>query len=64
MSDNMSDKKKDKKKKNEDKKNENHYVDNKEFFVAMSEWKKYVIEADNSGEPRPPITEYVIDQIL
>jgi hypothetical protein len=36
-----------------------HYIDNKEFFAAMVEWKKDVIESENSDEKRPPITEYI-----
>jgi len=36
-----------------------HYVDNKEFFKAMCEWKDGVIEADNLDEPRPPVSEYI-----
>ena len=41
------------------KKKTHHYVDNKEFFRAMVEWKKLVIEAENSDDGRPPITEYI-----
>ena len=41
------------------KKNPAHYVDNKEFHAALCEWKKGVVEADESGEARPPITEYI-----
>ena len=37
----------------------NHYVDNKEFYSAMIEWKKLVVEAENSGESRPPIDDYI-----
>jgi len=36
-----------------------HYVDNKEFFIAMSNWKKDVIEAENSDDSRPPVTDYI-----
>ena len=39
----------------------NHYVDNKEFFHAMKEWKIDVIEAEESGEDKPPITDYIGD---
>ena len=46
------------------KKDVNHYVDNKEFFVAMSEWKKLVNEAEGSEEPRPPVGEYIGDCFL
>ena len=37
----------------------NHYVDNKEFYAAMIEWKKLVKEAESSDEPRPPIDNYI-----
>jgi hypothetical protein len=36
-----------------------HYVDNKEFFVAMTDWKKNVIESENSGDTKPPVTDYI-----
>ena len=36
-----------------------HYVDNKKFLAAMTEWKTEVIEAENQGEPKPPVTEYI-----
>lgn len=39
--------------------NKTHYIDNKIFYKAMSEWKKLVVEAENIGEGRPPITEYI-----
>jgi hypothetical protein len=41
------------------KNNSSHYIDNKEFFLAMSEWKLLVIEAGDLGDPRPPVTEYI-----
>ena len=37
----------------------NHYIDNKEFYGAMVEWKKIVNEAEDSGEERPPVTPYI-----
>jgi hypothetical protein len=37
----------------------NHYINNNEFFDAMVEWKKNVIENESCGEPKPPITEYI-----
>ena len=37
----------------------NHYIDNKEFYAAMIEWKKVVIEAEESGETKPPVTDYI-----
>jgi len=36
-----------------------HYIDNEKFFEEMSEWKKLVIEAEATGEKRPPINNYV-----
>ncbi len=38
---------------------DNHYIDNNEFFDAMVEWKKLVIEAESCDEPKPPITNYI-----
>jgi len=38
---------------------ESHYVDNEKFLKAMTEWKKEVIEAENSGDEEPPIPDYV-----
>ena len=35
------------------------YVNNKEFYQAMIEWKILVKEAENTDESRPPITEYI-----
>ena len=37
----------------------NHYIDNKEFYNAMVEWKKLVVEAENTGESKPPVTDYI-----
>ena len=37
----------------------NHYIDNKQFFEAMCEWKAEIIKAEDQGEGRPPISEYV-----
>ncbi len=41
------------------KKNPAHYVDNKDFYDALCVWKDEVVEAEESGEPRPPITDYI-----
>jgi len=40
-------------------KKKNHYIDNKEFFAEMCVWKKKIEEAENLGEARPPITDYI-----
>ena len=36
-----------------------HYIDNKKFYEEMIVWKKLCIEAEESDEPRPPITNYI-----
>jgi DNA-directed RNA polymerase specialized sigma subunit len=36
-----------------------HYLDNKKFFEEMQKWKKTVLEAEQSGEDKPPVTEYI-----
>ena len=41
------------------KKSTNHYIDNKLFFEKMSEWKELVILAEENGDPKPPMTEYI-----
>ena len=46
------------------KKKANHYIDNEEFFHAMCAWKELVIEAENVGESRPAITDYIGDCFL
>lgn len=38
---------------------DSHYVDNEKFLKAMSAWKKEVDEAENSGDEKPPVTEYI-----
>tara|TARA_R110002020_G_scaffold228288_1_gene439008 strand:- start:97 stop:669 length:573 start_codon:yes stop_codon:yes gene_type:complete len=42
----------------------NHYIDNKEFFEAMKEWKLEVVEAESSGEGRPPVSHYIAECFL
>lgn len=36
-----------------------HYVDNKKFYEAISEWKASAVEAENSGEPQPQVSNYI-----
>jgi len=58
----MSEPKKKKKKKTTKKKYKKdpaHYVDNLEFWEALCVWKDGVIEAEECGEPRPPVTDYI-----
>jgi hypothetical protein len=39
--------------------NKNHYIDNKKFFQEMVEWKKKVNEAQQQGDPVPPVSDYI-----
>lgn len=41
------------------KKNKNHYIDNKLFFQEMVNWKKKVNEAQEQGDPIPPVSDYI-----
>ena len=41
------------------KKNTAHYIDNKEFFARISEYKELCNEAEASGDERPPVTPYL-----
>tara|TARA_Y100000385_G_scaffold281467_1_gene334327 strand:- start:6104 stop:6610 length:507 start_codon:yes stop_codon:yes gene_type:complete len=43
---------------------DNHYVDNKEFLKAMSEWLVLVKEANEMDEKRPPLTNYIAECFL
>jgi hypothetical protein len=36
-----------------------HYIDNKKFYTEMLDWKKQVKEARETGDPLPPVTEYI-----
>ena len=38
---------------------DSHYIDNKEFFAEMAKWKELVVSAEDSGDPKPPVTEYI-----
>tara|TARA_Y100000361_G_scaffold51926_1_gene45437 strand:- start:949 stop:1494 length:546 start_codon:yes stop_codon:yes gene_type:complete len=40
-------------------KKKEHYVNNKEFLAAMVEYKKLCIEAEDAGEEKPPVTNYI-----
>ena len=39
-------------------KKKEHYVNNKEF-LAMTEYKKLCVEAEESGEEKPPVSNYI-----
>lgn len=43
---------------------ETHYVDNEKFLNALIEWKKAVAEAEEAGEERPQVPNYVGECIL
>jgi len=36
-----------------------HYVNNKEFLAAMTEYTKNVNKAKRNKEPKPPVTDYI-----
>ena len=36
-----------------------HYVSNKDFLIAMKEYKKKCVAAKKKGKPNPPITDYI-----
>ena len=40
-------------------KKKEHYVNNKEFLAAMTEYKKLCIEAEESGDDKPLVTNYI-----
>ena len=40
------------------------YVNNKDFFAAMVDFKKSVIEAENEGNARPVVPNYVAECIM
>ena len=41
-----------------------HYIDNDKFCNAMIDWKKSIDDAENSGDPRPPVTNYIAECFL
>ena len=36
-----------------------HYVDNKKFLQAMIEWNEKIVESEEAGDERPPVTNYI-----
>ena len=36
-----------------------HYVNNKDFLEAMKGWKDKCKDAEELGEPQPPVTNYI-----
>ena len=47
-----------------DKKKKVHYVDNKKFLAAIVERKEQLKDAEETGEPKPRITNYLGECIL
>lgn len=41
-----------------------HYVDNKQFLAAIKEYKQQVLEAEESGSPKPRVSNYIGECIL
>ena len=39
--------------------NPKHYVNNKQFLEAITEWKEKVKDAESLGEEAPPVTDYI-----
>jgi len=39
--------------------NNDHYVDNKQFLAEMIKWKREIREAEDSGDEKPPVSEYI-----
>lgn len=42
----------------------NHYVNNADFLAALKEYKARVIEAEEAGDPKPQVTNYIGECIL
>lgn len=36
-----------------------HYIDNKRFLAEMVQWKRDIREAEDSGDERPPVSDYI-----
>ena len=41
------------------KRRKNNFIDNKEFYAAMVEYRKQVTEAKENGDPKPQISRYI-----
>lgn len=41
-----------------------HYVNNADFLAALKEYKKKVLEAEESGQPKPQVSNYIGECIL
>ena len=41
-----------------------HYVDNKKFLEAMTQWREKCQDAEEAGDESPPLTNYIGDCFL
>lgn len=41
-----------------------HYVNNADFLAALKEYKKKVLDAEESGQPKPQVSNYIGECIL
>lgn len=41
-----------------------HYVNNADFLAAIKEYKQQVLEAEESGQPKPQVSNYIGECIL
>ena len=41
-----------------------HYVDNKKFLIAMTEYRELRIKAEEEGKRRPTVTNYIVECYL
>ena len=48
----------------EERKKKPYYVDNKKFFEAMVEFKETVKKAEENGDKRPIVPDYIADCIM
>lgn len=57
-------KKEDEQKIDQEVKSIKHYIDNEKFCKSMIEWKKKVHRAEQCGEKKPPVTDYIAESFL
>ena len=36
-----------------------HYVNNKEFLIAMTDYRNLCLQAEKNGDKKPPVTDYI-----
>ena len=42
----------------------NHYVNNADFLAAIKEYKQFILDAEESGDPKPQLSRYLGECIL